>query len=687
MPRVVVLRGPDQGRAFQVTAQTTIGRSSANSIQLSGEKISRRHATIALDGDFFVITDHGSRNGVLVNGRRVERAVLASGDQIEIGSSLLLFALDDSEDFPTQEMELKKEGGQLRTRRPPPAPAKIPETGGQQTNIPEEGGREQPATRREPEKLPSGEPVFFSEEAAASARHFEESMIIGDDSAPPTQELLQRLRDSNRKLKVLHDVSDAIQDISDTGELLHKILDFVLDVFEAQRAVILLYDQADGELRPASARNRTRTTARLAVSKTVVDYVARRMRSVISADALADPRFDPSDSIALQEINSVLCVPLTSKGKSQGVLYVDNRHGMKRFQQDDLRLLTIIARQAASAIDNARSYTDLRKEREELKRQVTEKYAIVGESASLQAVLEMVRQVAHVDTTVLILGETGSGKELIARAIHEESYRSGGPFVIVNCASMPESLLESELFGHEKGAFTGAVAAKVGRFELAHRGTIFLDEVGELGLGIQTKLLRAVENKTFDRVGGTKPVSADVRILAATNRDLARMVQEGTFRGDLYYRLAVVPISVPPLRERQDDIPRLAAHFLEGFARDIGRRLPRVSDQALKLMLAYAWPGNIRELKNAMERAILLNRTGVIEPDDLPPSITGAAVCPPTEGVPVLPMDAAVQAAERRAIREAMRLADGVKTRAAELLGISRPTLDKKLKEYEENDE
>jgi len=684
MPRLVVLRGPDQGRAFQVTALTTIGRSSTNSIQLSGEKVSRRHATIAAEGNSFIITDHGSRNGVLVNGRHVDHTVLASGDHIAIGTSLLLFALDDSDDFPTQEMELKKEGGQQQT-----AQAKSTEEGGQQwpapTRIPEEGGHADTPPQRE--KLPSGEPVFFSEEAAASARHFEESMIIGDDAAVPTQELLQRLRDSNRKLKVLHDVSDAIQDVSDTAELLHKILDLVLDIFEAERAVILLYDQADGELRPASSRNRTRTTARLAVSKTVVDYVARRMRSVISADALADPRFDPSDSIALQEINSVLCVPLTSKGKSQGVLYVDNRHGMKRFQQDDLRLLTIIARQAASAIDNARSYTDLRKEREELKRQVTEKYTIVGESASLRAVLEMVRQVAHGDTTVLILGETGSGKELIARAIHEESYRSGGPFVIVNCASMPEALLESELFGHEKGAFTGAVAAKTGRFELAHHGTLFLDEVGELGLAIQTKLLRAVENKVFDRVGGTKPVSVDVRILAATNRDLARMVQEGTFRQDLYYRLAVVPISVPPLRERQDDIPRLAVHFLEGLGRDIGRRLPRLSDQALKLMIAYHWPGNVRELKNAMERAILLNRTGVIEPDDLPPSITGAAIGPTADGVPVLPMDAAVRAAERRAIREAMRLADGVKSKAAEILGISRPTLDKKLKEYEENDE
>ena len=651
MPRLVVLRGPDQGRAFEVSDNTAIGRSGANSVQLSGEKVSRRHATIIREDDFYIFTDHGSRNGVMVNGRKVDRTVLASGDRIEIGNALLLFELDEPEESPTQALDVHRGDGS------------------------------------QPEQLPSGEPVFFSEEAAASARHFEESVQVGADASLQPQELLERLRDANRKLKALHEVSDAIHDTFETGELMHKVLDLVLGIFDAERAVILLYDQ-EGELKPAASRNRTRTTARLAVSKTVVDYVAHRVRSVISADALADPRFDPSDSIAMQNINSVLCVPLTSKGKSQGVLYVDNRHGMKRFQQDDLRLLTIMARQAATAIDNARSYTDLRNEREELKRQVSEKYRIVGDSRELKAVLEMVQQVAHGDTTVLISGETGSGKELVARAIHEESFRSDGPFVIVNCASMPESLLESELFGHEKGAFTGAIAMTIGKFEAANRGTLFLDEVGEISLGIQTKLLRAVEEKEFDRVGGTKPVSVDVRIVAASNRDLAKMVEEGRFREDLYYRLAVVPIKVPPLRDRRDDVALLANHFLDCLARDMGRRQPKLSGNALTLMAAYRWPGNVRELKNAMERAILLNRSGTIEPEDLPPGIACGAGLPlsasPHPPVSPFPMTAAVEAAERCSIREAMKLAGGVKARAAELLGISRPTLDKKLRQYRE---
>jgi len=666
MARLVILRGPGQGRAFDVLGGASIGRLPSNSVQLAGDKISRRHAEIVRENNLYVITNLGSRNGVIVNGRKAERTVLRSGDRIEIGNALLLFELDDDQDELTRCVD---------------GEASAEEAAGDWVGA---------------GKLSSGEPVLFAEDAAASAEHFEKSVDV--DGQPPgsapssPEELLARLRDANRKLKALHDVSDAIHETFDLSKLLHRILDLVLDIFEAERAVVLLYDQADGVLRPAAARNRHKASARLAVSQTVVDYVARRMRSVISADALADPRFDPSDSIAMQNINSVMCVPLTSKGKSQGVLYVDTRHGAaaadgrRRFQQDHLRLLTIIARQAANAIDNARSYADLRQEREELKRQVTEKYRIVGDSPRLQAVLEEVRQVAHGDTTILICGETGSGKELIARAIHEESVRSNGPFVVVNCASIPEALLESELFGHEKGAFTGAVQSRMGKFEQANLGTLFLDEVGEISPALQTKLLRAVEQKEFDRVGGTHPVSVDVRIVAATNRDLAQMVKDGEFREDLYYRLAVVPLKLPPLRERREDIPVLAQHFLEMLARDMSRHAPALGEESLRLMLAYDWPGNIRELKNAMERAILLNRSGTIEPFDLPPAILaparGSSGEPASASGGLLPLASAVAETERRAIVEALRQAGGVKLKAAELLGVSRPTLDKKLREY-----
>ncbi|NQT19350.1 MAG: sigma 54-interacting transcriptional regulator [Planctomycetes bacterium] len=658
MPRLVVLRGPGQGRAFDVGDEAGIGRLPANQVSLPGDKISRRHARILQEDGRYFICDLGSRNGIVVNGRPTQKAELNSGDRIEIGNTLLLFELDKSTDFPTQEVDTRP---------------------------------------GEPAKLPSGEPVFFSEDASASAEHFEKS-VSGDDeaeaddldaaAASPAGDPLPKLREANRKLKALHDVSDAIHETFDLRELMHKVLNLVLDIFQAERAVILLYDESDGKLRPAAARNRQKTTAKLAVSQTVVDYVAAQKRSVISADALSDPRFDPSESIALQNINSVMCVPLTSKGKSQGVLYVDNRGQVRRYEQDHLRLLTIIARQAATAIDNARSYMELHREREVLKRQIGEKYAIIGQSERLKDVLEQVGQVAHGDTTVLICGETGAGKELIARAIHDASVRGNGPFTIVNCASIPESLLESELFGHEKGAFTGADRRRSGKFELADRGTLFLDEVGEVSLAIQTKFLRAVEEKEFDRVGGTRPVSVDVRIVAATNRDLAQMVREGTFRRDLYYRLDVVTIDVPPLRDRRDDIPLLADYFLNILAREMGRPVPKIGDGALELMTAYHWPGNIRELKNAMERAILLGGSGCIEIDDLPPSLIAGNGAPGANDLargtrpPLFPLAPAVQDLERRAIREALALAKGVKSRAAELLGISRPTLDKKLREY-----
>ena len=663
MPRLVVLRGPGQGRAFDVTNEAGIGRLPSNRVQLPGDKISRRHARIVQENGRYFICDLDSRNGVTVNGLMTERAELNSGDKIEIGNALLLFELDEGTDFPTQELDIHP---------------------------------------GEPAKLPSGEPVFFSEDASTSAEHFEKSVSVEDDEAAddpssadtsPAPDALPRLREANRKLKALHDVSDAIHETFDLRELMHKVLELVLDIFQAGRAVILLYDESDGKLRPAAARNRQKTTARLAVSQTVVDYVAAQKRSVISADALSDPRFDPSESIALQNINSVMCVPLTSKGKSQGVLYVDNRDEARRYEQDHLRLLTIIARQAATAIDNARSYTELRREREVLKRQISEKYTIIGDSERLKDVLEQVGQVAHGDTTVLICGETGVGKELIARAVHDSSVRSDGPFVVVNCASIPESLLESELFGHERGAFTGADRRRIGKFELADRGTLFLDEIGEVSTAIQTKLLRAVEQKEFDRVGGTKPISVDVRIVAATNRNIAQMLREGKFRQDLYYRLAVVTIEVPPLRERPDDIPLLADHFLDILAREIGRPAPKISDAALELMTAYHWPGNIRELRNAMERAILLGRSARIETDDLPPSLITGDGAPrvdassEADGPPLFPLAPAVHALELRAIREALKLAKGVKTRAAELLGISRPTLDKKLREYGDHDE
>ncbi len=295
----------------------------------------------------------------------------------------------------------------------------------------------------------------------------------------------------------------------------------------------------------------------------------------------------------------------------------------------------------------------------------------------MRAALRLATQVAPSDATVLILGESGTGKELIARAIHEGSPRRDGPFVKVDCTALPEGLLESELFGHEKGAFTDAAAEKPGRFELAHGGTLFLDEVGELPQSLQAKLLRVLQERAFERVGGTRTISVDVRILAATNRDLAKALKAGQFREDLYYRLNVVPVVIPPLRRRPEDILPLAAHFLQHFGVRYGKAIPGLSPEAAALLRRYAWPGNVRELEHVIERAVILWERGVLTPEELSVDLMAVA----GDGMPDQEL-MTLEELEREYIRRVLRRVRGHKSRAARILGINRKTLLEKRKRY-----
>ena len=329
------------------------------------------------------------------------------------------------------------------------------------------------------------------------------------------------------------------------------------------------------------------------------------------------------------------------------------------------------------AVETFRDLSALRR----LSREVQERYGfgnIVGKSKAMQSVYELLDLVAETDATVLILGESGTGKELVARAIHYNSPRKHGPFVAVNCAALTESLLESELFGHEKGAFTGAIRSKPGRFELANGGTLFLDEIGEISPAVQVKLLRFLDQRTFERVGGTQPISVDVRIIAATNRDLWKEVQEGRFREDLFYRLNVVPIHLPPLRERKDDIPLLVEHFLEKLNKRLRRDVKRVSAEAMQCLLEYPWPGNVRELENAIEQALVKCRGEEILPQHLP-----ANVCADTSRQTLdLSAPDLLDAAERQAILVALHEAGGKRAEAARRLGVSKVTLWRKMKKH-----
>jgi len=301
--------------------------------------------------------------------------------------------------------------------------------------------------------------------------------------------------------------------------------------------------------------------------------------------------------------------------------------------------------------------------------------SMIGQGQAMRQVGEMVAQVAPSEATILILGESGTGKEVVARAIHNSSDRARGPFVKVSCAALPETLLEAELFGYERGAFTGADRRKPGRFELASGGTLFLDEIGDIPIEMQVKLLRVLQEREFDRLGGTSPIKADVRVLAATHRDLRLLIEKGQFREDLYYRLAVIPIEVPPLRDRREDIPLLAAHFVERFA---GERVPDIETEALELLMAWDWPGNVRELENAMERAVVLSSNGRIATRQLPPHLVpnrGDV----EQGYLKVPLGTSMREVEDLLIKQAMEISGSDKQKAAKLLGISARTVSRHL--------
>lgn len=313
---------------------------------------------------------------------------------------------------------------------------------------------------------------------------------------------------------------------------------------------------------------------------------------------------------------------------------------------------------------------------------------IIGTSNAIKRIYELIEKVSNSDSTVLILGESGTGKELVAKNIHFRSARADKPFIPVNCGAIPAELLESELFGHEKGAFTGAVASRVGRFELADGGTVFLDEIGEMQPILQVKLLRVLQERSFERIGGTKTVNVDVRIIAATNQNLEEAVAAGRFREDLFYRLNVIPLNIPPLRERVEDIPLLCDYFIEKHSKRLGRNPIRMTDEALKMFLSYHWPGNVRELENTIERLLVLKDDDIVKPYDLPEKMIGRKIpnLPDIEDDDINPfvggidLNAALEEYEKRLILHALELHNGVKSQAAKYLNINRTTLIEKMK-------
>ncbi len=419
-----------------------------------------------------------------------------------------------------------------------------------------------------------------------------------------------------------------------------------------------------------------------------IEVLDKRFFDIVLTD-LSMPRKSGMDVLRFVTQNSpeTICIIITGYGSIQGAVEALKMGAYdylcKPIKPDEVTIL----------IDKALELRDLRRENRNLKKELKDKYGfenIVGTSKAMQNVFSLVEKVADSDSTVLITGESGTGKELIAHAIHYASDRKDGPFIPVNCAAIPEELLESELFGHEKGAFTHAIKTRIGRFELANKGTIFLDEIGEMPPSLQVKLLRVLQERKFERVGGVKTISVDIRVVAATNQDLEEAVKKGRFREDLFYRLNVIPIHVPPLRERRSDIALLAKHFLKRYCQGKRKCVKGITDEALDILSRYDWPGNVRELENIIERMVILANGDTITKDDLPAqivekaagagglaSLSGSAMEFPEEG---LSLSQAVSELEKRLILMALERTGGVKNRAAKLLKMNRTTLIEKMK-------
>ena len=438
-----------------------------------------------------------------------------------------------------------------------------------------------------------------------------------------------------RDLSALMKVSTTINSIRGLDDLLERLLELLFEVVPAQRGAILLTNDGSFEMNLVFGLDRAHGKDQAVnVSRTIVQQVLRDGVALLAGDAAIDPTL-ATESLIAARAHSVMCVPLIMFDRKMGVLYLDTTRARDQFNRDHLQLVAAIAGIAAVAIENARHFEWLQTENERLLADVNIEHNMIGEGAAMQRVYHFISKVAPKDSTVLITGESGTGKELAARAIHRNSKRAQKPFMAVNCAALNESLLESELFGHEKGSFTGAFAQKKGRLEVADGGTVFLDEIAELSAPLQVKLLRVLQEREFERVGGTVTIKVDLRLIAATNKNLEEAIETGEFRQDLYYRLNVVSLEMPPLRERREDIMLLANYFAAKYGAKCNRRLQGFSAEARACLTAYDWPGNVRELENAIERAVVLGTTDLILPEDLPESLLERAStpAPPQSGI------------------------------------------------------
>jgi Nif-specific regulatory protein len=482
----------------------------------------------------------------------------------------------------------------------------------------------------------------------------------------------------------LKEISTWVSSVQDLDKLLELIIESAARVMQAKAASLLLVDRKTNTLffQVATGEKKKEVKEyRVKMGQGIAGHVAATGEPLLIADVQSDSRWykEISESISF-ETQSIACVPLKLKNEIIGVVQIIDKENGRPIQHEDMQLLDEFASLAALAIANAQNIQAVKKENKNLKEELSIRHQLIGESPALEKVITDGLKVANSKASALILGESGTGKELLARLIHRGGPRKDKPLVILNCAAMPESLLEDELFGHEKGAFTGASNRKIGKFELAHEGTIFLDEIGEMTPGMQAKLLRVLQEGNFYRVGGNIPISVDVRVLSATNKKLDVEVAEGRFREDLYYRLNVVQINMPTLRERKGDIPLLAQHFLNTFKEETAVPNLTISNAAMDKMVQYDWPGNIRELRNAIERAVVMGNGKEILTEDLP--ITASRTQFP--GLQVgLTLEEALNRFKKEFIVLNLNHTGGNRSEASKLMDIQRTYLSRLISKFD----
>jgi transcriptional regulator with GAF, ATPase, and Fis domain len=627
-PKLIGLTGPSKGMTVILDEnECSIGRAPSNQLCLGGDLVSRQHCVIRKAGNQFVIEDL-STNGTFVNNEPVKKRALAHFDHLTIGDSVFIFLLDEGEiSQPTSFVRFSD------------ATTAIGAT-----------------TQRRPED------VLYLDPAKVEAALAPSASLAGD-----LNELLK--------------ISRAINAVRPPRALALQLLDSIFEIVPAERGVLLRFvDGADELTEEAVKFRQPATDGAIQVKRLPIQKARYERRPMLFTDG-ASPQ-------------SALIVPLIADGKALGVIYLaaDDQRG--RFDDHHIDMVTAIADLSANALEKAWRAEWLEQETRRLGAELRSQRRIIGESQKITEVYENIAKVASSDATVLILGESGTGKELVARAIHDRSRRAGQPFIAINCAAIPETLLESEIFGHEPGAFTGAAKqVKKGKLEAAHGGTVFLDEIGDLPISLQAKLLRVLPvdsevKPEFERLGGTRSIQVDVRVLAATNRELEAAIKAGAFREDLYYRLKVFPITLPPLRERREDIELLARHFARKYGAKRQPPVTLITPEALACLKSYHWPGNVRELESAIYYAALRHDAGSTEapefiaPADLPEEIRALA---PLTGAPDLDINRvarqASEAAKKRVIHEAIDRARGNLSEAASLLGIKPPNLHRLINE------